>query len=96
MRWHFSGRYGNGKTVVLSYKIVPSKWLRERLGLDDIISVLQQSLRWYGHVLQKEDKDWVKKHGRHNDFESGGYKFASGASENFFWTPPLLAYLGRT
>ena len=31
-------------------------------GLDDIISVLQQNrLRWYGHVLQKEDNDWVKK-----------------------------------
>ena len=41
---------------------VPSKGLRERLGLDDIISVLQQNrLRWYGHVLQKEDNDWVKK-----------------------------------
>jgi len=36
--------------------------LRERLGLDDIISVVQQSrLRWYGHVLRKEDNDWVKK-----------------------------------
>jgi len=36
--------------------------LRERLGLDDIISVLQQNwLRWYGHVLRKEDNDWVKK-----------------------------------
>jgi len=41
---------------------VPSKKLRERLGLDDIISVLQQSrLRWYGHVLRKEDSDCVKK-----------------------------------
>jgi len=31
---------------------VPSKGLRERIGLDDIISVLQQNrLRWYGHVL---------------------------------------------
>jgi len=41
---------------------VPSKGLRERLWLDDIISVLQQNrLRWYGHVLRKEDKDWVKK-----------------------------------
>jgi len=41
---------------------VPSKGLRERLGLYDIISVLQLSrLRWYGHVLQKEDNDWVKK-----------------------------------
>jgi len=42
---------------------VSSKELRERLGLDDIISVLQQNrLRWYGHVLQKEDNDWVKKY----------------------------------
>ena len=33
-------------------KRVPSKGLRERLGLDDIISVLQQNrLRWHGHVL---------------------------------------------
>jgi len=41
---------------------VPSKGLRERLGLDDIISVLQQNrLRWFWHVLQKEDNDWVKK-----------------------------------
>jgi len=39
-----------------------SKGLRERLGLDDIISVLQQNrLQWYGHVLRKEDSDWVKK-----------------------------------
>jgi len=31
---------------------VPSKELRERLGLDDIISVLQHSrFQWYGHVL---------------------------------------------
>ena len=36
--------------------------LRERLGLDDIISVLQQNgLQWYGHVLRNEDNDWVKK-----------------------------------
>jgi len=41
---------------------VPSKGLRERIGLDDIISVLQQKRsRWYGHVLQKEDNNWVKK-----------------------------------
>jgi len=41
---------------------VPSKELRERLGIDDIILILQQNrLRWYGHVLQKEDTDWVKK-----------------------------------
>ena len=31
---------------------IASKGLRERLGLDDIILVLQQKrLRWYGHVL---------------------------------------------
>jgi len=41
---------------------IPSKGLRERLGLYEIISVLQQNrLRWYGHMLQKEDHDWVKK-----------------------------------
>jgi len=41
---------------------VPSKELRGRLGLDDIILVLQRNrLRWYGHVLRKEDNDWVKK-----------------------------------
>ena len=41
---------------------VLSKGLRERLGLDDIISVLQQNrLQWHGHVLRKEDNDWVKK-----------------------------------
>jgi len=36
--------------------------LRERLGIDVIISVLQQKrLRWYGHVVQKEYSNWVKK-----------------------------------
>ena len=40
----------------------PSKELRERTGIDDIISLLQQNrLQWYGHVLRKEDDDWVKK-----------------------------------
>ena len=29
---------------------------------DDIALVLQQNrLRWYGHVLRKDDEDWVKK-----------------------------------
>ena len=37
-------------------------FLRDRLGIDDITLVLQQNrLRWYGHVLQKDDADWVKK-----------------------------------
>jgi len=41
---------------------VPSKRLRERLGLDDIISVLLQNrLQWYGHMLRNEDNHWVKK-----------------------------------
>jgi len=35
---------------------VPSKELRERLGID-IILILQQNR----HVLQKEDTNWVKK-----------------------------------
>ena len=40
---------------------LPSKGLRERLGLNDIISIIQQNrLRWYGPVLRK-DNDWVKK-----------------------------------
>jgi len=35
---------------------VPSKELKERLGIDDIILILLQNrLRWYGHVLRKED-----------------------------------------
>ena len=40
---------------------LPSKELRERLGVDDISLILQQNrLRWYGHVLRK-DNDWLKK-----------------------------------
>jgi len=41
---------------------LPSKELRERLGVDDIALVLQQNrLRWYWHVLREDDDDWVKK-----------------------------------
>jgi len=43
---------------------VPSKELRESLGMDDIILTLglpQNRLRRYGHMLRKEDTDWVKK-----------------------------------
>jgi len=40
---------------------IPNKELRQRLELDDMISVLQRNrLQWYGHVLRKEDNDWVK------------------------------------
>jgi len=41
---------------------VLSEELRERLGIDYIILILRQNrLRWHGHVLRKEDTDWVKK-----------------------------------
>ena len=41
---------------------LPSKELRERIGVNDIALILQQNrLRWYGHVLRKDDDDWVKK-----------------------------------
>jgi len=41
---------------------VPSKELRDRLGIDNIILVLQQNrLRQYGHVFRKEDAAWVRK-----------------------------------
>jgi len=58
--------------VALSYKIrVPRKGLRKRLGLDDIILALQQKrLRWYEHVLRKEDNDWVKTEEMHGEQES--------------------------
>ena len=40
----------------------PSKELRDRLDINGIALVLQQNrLRWYGHVLRKDDDDWVKK-----------------------------------
>jgi len=40
----------------------PSYELRGRLGIDDMIFVLQRNrLRLYGHVLWKEDNDWVNK-----------------------------------
>jgi len=35
--------------------------LKERLGIDDIIAMVQQHrLQWYGHVLRKDENDWVK------------------------------------
>ena len=46
--------------VKLKHRL-PSKELRERLGVDNIALILQQNrLRSYGHVLRKDD-DWVKK-----------------------------------
>jgi len=50
--------------VALQRDRSPSKELRERLGIDDIALVLQQNrLRWYGHVLRKDDDDWVEMYG---------------------------------
>ena len=41
---------------------LPRKELRERLGVDGMALVQQQNrLWWYGHVLRKDDDDWVKK-----------------------------------
>ena len=59
-RWEWSD--GSSMCNVKVKDWVPSKELRERLGIDDIILILQQNrLWWYGHVLRKEDTDWVKK-----------------------------------
>ena len=36
--------------------------LREKLGIESVSDVLRRRrLRWFGHVLRKEDEDWVKK-----------------------------------
>jgi len=36
--------------------------LRDRLGLEDVVTVLYRNrLRWFGHVLRKDDSEWVKK-----------------------------------
>ena len=57
---------------------VPSKELRERLVLDDIVLVLQQNrLQWYGHVLRKEDNDWMKKC---IEYEADGARLRSGCT----------------
>ena len=65
LRWHFSEQrweWSDGCVMLLGKDRVPSKELRERLGIDDIILLLHQNrLRWYGHVRWKEDIDWVKK-----------------------------------
>ena len=38
--------------------------LRERLGIGDLITMVQQNwLRWFGHVSRKDKNDWVKMHG---------------------------------
>jgi len=45
--------------VKVKYRVLCTE-LRERLGIDDIILILQKNrLRWYGHVLGKEDADLI-------------------------------------
>ena len=41
---------------------VPSAELRDRLGIENISTILQRKrLRWFGHVQRKPDKDWTKR-----------------------------------
>ena len=40
---------------------VPSKELRERMGIELVSDVIKRnSLRWLGHLLRKYDCDWMK------------------------------------
>ena len=41
---------------------VPSAELRDRLGIENISTVLQRKRpRWFGHVQRKLDKNWTKR-----------------------------------
>ena len=41
---------------------VPSAELRERMGIESVSDAVKRNrLRWLGHVLRKDDDDWVKK-----------------------------------
>ena len=41
---------------------VPNAELRKRMGIESVSDAVKQNrLRWLGHVLQKDDDDWVKK-----------------------------------
>ena len=41
---------------------VPSEELRERMGIELVSDVIKRNrLRWLGHLLRKDDCDWVKK-----------------------------------
>ena len=47
--------------VKLSDKVACEE-LRDRLGLEDVVTVLHRDrLRWYGHMLRKDDSEWEKK-----------------------------------
>ena len=60
-RWHFSEQRWEWSDGCVALRF-PSRELRQRLGIDDIALVLQQNrLWWHGHVLRKQDDDWLKK-----------------------------------
>ena len=41
---------------------MPSAELRERMGIESVSDAVKWNrLRWLGHVLGKDDDDWVKK-----------------------------------
>ena len=41
---------------------VSSEEIRERMGVDSVLDVVRRGrLRWLGHVLRKDENDWVKK-----------------------------------
>ena len=49
--------------------------LRERMGIELVFEVVKRDrLRWLGHVLRKDDDDWVKKSMSYERawFEKGG------------------------
>jgi len=64
MSWQFSGlrwQWMCGVTVTDRFSCSE---LRDRLEIDDIITVIQRRrLRWYGHVLRKDEEEWVTMHG---------------------------------
>ena len=70
--------------------------MRERLGIDDIILILPQNrLQWYGHVLRKEDTDWVKKC---MEYEAEGSRpnFQNSVPKGFIATWILVLAIGAT
>ena len=41
---------------------MPSAELKERMGIESLSDAVKRNrLRWLGHVLQRNDDDWVKK-----------------------------------
>ena len=41
---------------------ISSEELRQRLDMECAMDVIRRGrLRWYGHVMRKQDEDWVKK-----------------------------------